>query len=92
VVLVQVLDQEEIAPAASGPSRLVDRESGATLRLTVDEPVLAAYRERLAAFHGSVETYCLRSGVEYLRAGTMVPFEDLVLRYLRQGAHLHARR
>jgi len=92
VVLVQVLDQEEIAPAASGPSRLVDRESGATLRLTVDEPVLAAYRDRLAAFHGSVEAFCLRSGVEYLRAGTMVPFEDLVLRYLRQGAHLHARK
>jgi hypothetical protein len=91
-VLVQVLDQDEIAPAASGPSRLVDRETARSLRLTVDEPVLAAYRRRLAAFHGSVEEFCLRSGIEYLRAGTLVPFEDLVLRYLRQGAHLHARR
>jgi len=92
VVLVQVLDPEDIAPAGAGPSRLVDRETGRAMRLDVDEPVLAAYRDRLAAFHASVQRSCLRSGVEYLRAGTLVPFEDLVLRYLRQGAHLHARR
>jgi hypothetical protein len=38
-----------------------------------------------------VEHYCLANGVEYLRTATLVPFEEVVLRYLRQGAHLHSR-
>lgn len=92
VVLVQVLDPDDIEPGAAGPTRLVDRETGRALRLDVDATVRAAYRGRLAAFHDAVERTCLRSGIEYLRAGTLVPFEDLVLRYLRQGAHLHPRR
>ena len=92
VVLVQVLDPDEIEPPASGPTRLADGETGRGLRLSIDAEMLVAYRARLAAFTASIEDYCIRSGVEHLRASTLVPFEDLVLRYLRQGAHLHARR
>jgi hypothetical protein len=33
----------------------------------------------------------LKAGIEYLRTSTIVPFDDLVLKYLRQGAHLHTR-
>jgi hypothetical protein len=32
-----------------------------------------------------MEETCLRNQVEYLRAATSIPFEDLVLRYLRAG-------
>jgi hypothetical protein len=42
-------------------------------------------------FFSEVEDFCLKAGIEYLRAATLVPFEDVVLRYLRQGAHLHSR-
>ena len=36
----------------------------------------------------ALEAWCLRSGVEYLRTSTAIAFEDLVLKYLRQSAHL----
>ncbi len=91
VVLVHVLDREEIAPREDGALRLTDMETGRTLPLSVDKPLAAAYRRRLEAFLGAVERYCLSNGVEYLRTATLVPFEDVVLRYLRQGAHLHSR-
>lgn len=91
VVLVHVLDREEISPAEQGALRMTDMETGQSLSLSVDRPLLAAYRAKVTGFFDEVEAFCLKSGIEYLRTATLVPFEDVVLRYLRQGAHLHAR-
>ncbi len=91
VVLVHVLDREEIAPREDGALRLTDMETGQALAVSVDRPLAAAYRRRVERFFAAVESFCLANGVEYLRTATLVPFEDVVLRYLRQGAHLHAR-
>ena len=91
VVLVHVLDRAEIAPAEEGALRLTDMETGQSLSVAVDRSLVAAYRRRLGGFFDSVESFCLKNHVEYLRAATIVPFEDVVLRYLRQGEHLHAR-
>ena len=91
VVLVHVLDREEIRPAEQGALRLTDMETGQVLAVYADRPLLAAYRKKLTRYFGGVESFCLKNNIEYLRAATIVPFEDVVLRYLRQGAHLHAR-
>ena len=91
VVLVHVLDREEIGPGEQGALRLTDMETGQMLPLYVDRQLLAAYRARVTGFFAEVETFCLGARIEYLRTATLVPFEDVVLRYLRQGAHLHAR-
>ncbi len=91
MVLVQVLDRDEIAPGEEGLVRFADMETGRTLSVAVDAPLLDAYRRKAAAFFAGVEEFCLRNRIEYLRTGTVVPFEDVVLKYLRQGAHLHSR-
>ena len=91
VVLVHVLDREEIAPREEGTLRLRDMETGRELAVAVDKPMLASYRRRVTGFFGGVEEFCLRNRVEYLRTATLVPFEEVVLKYLRQGAHLHSR-
>jgi uncharacterized protein (DUF58 family) len=91
VVLVHVLDREEIGPDEQGALRMTDMETGQTLSLSVDRPLLAAYRAKVTGFFGDVETFCLKNRIEYLRTATIVPFEDVVVRYLRQGAHLHSR-
>ena len=88
VVAMQVLSEEEIAPPLDGAIEFVDAESGETLRATVDARLRALYAERLDARLRALEGYCRRTGIEYLRASTAIPFEDLVLRYLRQGTHL----
>jgi uncharacterized protein (DUF58 family) len=91
VVLVQVLDREEISPADEGMSRLSDMETGRTVNVAIDARLRAAYRKKVAGFLGGVEEFCLANRIEYLRTSTVVPFEDVVLKYLRQGAHLHSR-
>jgi uncharacterized protein (DUF58 family) len=88
VLLVQILDEEELRPTYAGPVRLRDLETNQEQRLTIDELLLTRYRERVQKWCGHIEDVCLKSQIEYLRASTLIPFEDLILKYLRHGIHL----
>jgi uncharacterized protein (DUF58 family) len=87
VLLLQILDEEEVHPAYTGPIRLRDLETNQEQRLTIDELLLARYRERVQQWCRHIEDFCLKSQIEYLRASTLIPFEDLILKYLRHGLH-----
>lgn len=88
VVVIQLLAESEIDPPLDGALRMVDGETGDELDVTVDEELRRAYRLRLQRYLGEIEAYCRRRSIEYLRASTAIAFEDVVLKYLRQGAHL----
>jgi len=88
VLLLQILDEEEVRPSYTGPVRLRDLETNHEQRLTIDEILLARYRERVQQWCRRIEEFCLKSQIEYLRASTLIPFEDLILKYLRHGIHL----
>ena len=66
----------------------MDAEEGTELKATVDAGLRALYHKRLLIFLEELERYCRASGLEYVRASTAIPFEDVVLRYLRQGTYL----
>jgi uncharacterized protein (DUF58 family) len=82
------LAESEIDPPLDGALRMVDAETGDELEVTVDRELRRLYQQRLERQLQEVEEFCRRRGVEYLRASTAVSFEDVVLKYLRQGAHL----
>lgn len=88
VVVIQLLAESEIDPPLDGAMRMVDAETGDELEVTVDEELRRLYQHRLGRHLQEVESFCRQRGVEYLRASTAVAFEDVVLKYLRQGAHL----
>lgn len=88
VLVLQLLSEEEIDPPLDGALLMHDSESDAALSVTVDGALREAYRGALDRRLRELETLCLRRGVEYLRASTAIPFEDVVLRYLRQGSLL----
>ena len=85
LMVVQLLAEEEIEPPLDGALSLVDAEDGSELKVTVDEELRTAYQSRFQQVLAATEDYCRRSGVEYLRTSTAIDFEDIVLRYLRQG-------
>ena len=87
VAVIQVLAEEEIDPPLDGALCLVDAESGRELEVTVDRELRRLYRLQLDRRLQRIESFCRRRGVEYLRASTAIAFEDVVLKYLRQGAH-----
>jgi uncharacterized protein (DUF58 family) len=88
VMVIQLLAESEIEPPLDGPLRMVDAERGDEFDVTVDEELRRLYRYRLEGHLQAVQRLCRRRAVEYLCASTAVAFEDVVLKYLRRGAHL----
>ena len=89
IMVIQVLSEDEIDPGYSGSFQFTDSENGSTVKVTLDPPVVEAYRSRLRRYFRDIESFCLSHSIEYVRSSTLVPFEDLVLKYLRQGMYLH---
>lgn len=85
VHLVQVLDPVELQPKESGDLKLTESETGATFEVTANESLLRTYREEVAKFLTGLADFCNQRGLGYAQALTDVPFEELVLRVLRDG-------
>jgi uncharacterized protein (DUF58 family) len=84
VYVIQILSQEEIDPPLTGDLKLTDVEDGDEAEVTVSAPLLKKYKETLAAYRGKLSEFCIRRGVNYLFTSNQVPFDRLVLGYLRQ--------
>ena len=83
VYAIQVLAQEEIEPPYTGDLKLTDVEDGDEAEVTISARLLERYRQTLAAFRASLNNFCTRRGMAYLFTSNQVPFEKLVLGYLR---------
>jgi uncharacterized protein (DUF58 family) len=88
VHVVQVIHPAEMEPELSGDLRLTECETGSVCELTASDALVRAYREQVNQFLGELERFCLQRGVGYALTPTSVPFEDLVLRILRDGVML----
>jgi uncharacterized protein (DUF58 family) len=89
VILLQILAPDELEPTAAGDLRLVDAATGAGRDLSLTPAVLANYREALRRFCGILADRSARHGMDYLRAATDVPFEDLLLKTLHNAVLLN---
>jgi uncharacterized protein (DUF58 family) len=84
VYAIQILSQEEIDPDITGDLKLVDVEDADAAEVTINAPLLRRYRENLNAYRAGLHDFCTRRGVSVLFTSTDVPFDRLVLTYLRQ--------
>jgi len=82
-VLIHLLDPVETDPEIEGEVELYDRESGQTLRITLDGVTLDAYRRRLTNWLAETEAFCAKRMVRYITASTAMPLDDLLFRHLR---------
>jgi len=83
IYAIQILAEEEIHPPYTGDLKLTDLEDGDEAEVTISAPLLERYQRTLAAFRASVNQFCTRRGISYLFTSNQVPFEKLVLGYLR---------
>ena len=88
IVVIQLLAESEIDPPLDGALRMVDSETAEEFDVTVDEELRRLYRDRLHRALREMEQFCRRRGLEFIRASTAIPFEDVLLKYLRQGTIL----
>jgi uncharacterized protein (DUF58 family) len=84
IYVIQILSQEEIDPEITGDLKLVDIEDADEAEITVSSPLLRRYKENLNAYRAALHSFCTRRGVTCLFTSNQVPFDRLVLTYLRQ--------
>jgi uncharacterized protein (DUF58 family) len=85
VHVIQILDPAEIRPESTGDLRLVESETGAAFEITANDSLLSRYHAEIDAFLSRLAAFTQEKGISYAQASTAVPFEDLVLRVLRDG-------
>ncbi|MCI0638571.1 MAG: DUF58 domain-containing protein [Gemmataceae bacterium] len=84
IYCIQVLAHEEIEPEIVGDLKLVDVEDDDVAEITVSGPLLKRYKQNLASFRATLSEFCTRRGISCLFTDNQVPFDRLVLTYLRQ--------
>lgn len=84
VFVFHVLSPQELRPELSGDLRLVDAEDGSEAEVTISKPLLDAYRRTLDRFRSEIQQYSSRRGMHYVFTSTEVPFDKLVLNYMRR--------
>lgn len=84
--VVQVYDKYEREPADMlGDVEMWDVESGLSRKVTVTEKNMKQYRQLFEEFQTSVQEYCNRYGLGCTRTSTEIPFDQLILRMMRQA-------
>lgn len=84
VFAVHVVSPEEREPDIGDEVILVDAEEGAATETRVSADLLAAYRATFARHCSELEGFCRSHGWGYVLADTGAPFEQLMLRALRE--------
>lgn len=81
---VQVLSPQEINPELQGDLKLRDMEDGELNDVSVTPAMLEGYKANLDAYCSALRNYLIGRGGSYLFTSTAVPFDTLVLSYLRE--------
>lgn len=83
--VLQLHDAKEADPALLGDVELMDIETESLRKVTVTEKNLRAYKELFQAHQLFVREYCRNYGLGCTQSPATVPFDDLILRMMRQA-------
>jgi uncharacterized protein (DUF58 family) len=84
IYVIQILSQEEIEPDVVGDLKLVDIEDEDVAEISVSGPLIKRYKQNLAAYRAAIHEFCTRRGASYIFTSNQLPFDRLVLSYLRK--------
>ena len=84
VVVLHTLAPQELRPALGGDVRLIDRETGTAVSVTLNNDAVRIYGQRLDEWRRQVESFCARHGMCYVPIDTSMPLETLVFDVLRR--------
>ena len=84
--LIQVVDHEELYWSKTGNLLLNECETGEKKVAFVDKDIMELYRQKINAFIADLKSYCSHYGMNYFLCDTRIPFENLLMDYLSEGA------
>jgi len=88
VFAVHVTSERDRDPGVFGTVRFVDVETGEVREIEVTPRLAAAYVQAAATHAETLQHFCGRYDIGYVRADAERPFEEVILRTFRQGRFL----
>lgn len=85
VFLIQVMDEYEKKPDFKGDIKLVDIETEDIKEVSMTDSLIKTYIANLNSYCNNIENFCRKRGIGYLQTVTTIPFEEIILKYLRIG-------
>jgi uncharacterized protein (DUF58 family) len=84
VVVLHVLSPQELRPELGGDVRLIDRETGTAVPVTLNTDAIRLYGQRLTEWRQKIESFCARHAMCYVPIDTAVTVETVVFDVLRR--------
>lgn len=81
---IQVLSPDELEPKLTGELRLTDVEDDDVAEVSISRALVNRYKQNLQGYCESLRDYCTRRGITYAFTSTQVPFDQVILSYLRK--------
>lgn len=88
VFVVHCISPQEADPALLGDLRLLDTETGRFREVTLTEGLLRRYRNTFTEWCTTLEQFCRKSEIGYVRCRTDKPFQDVIIHMLRRERFL----
>lgn len=88
VFVIHCVSPQEAEPHLLGDLRLHDTETGRFREVTLTESLLRRYRDAFGQYCASLEQFCRKSEIGYVRCRTDAPFQDIIIRMLRRERFL----
>ena len=82
--LVHLLAGDEIEPDLQGDLRLLDTETSEYVDVTLTRSVVEAYRRAVEEFRADLRNHCQRFRIQPLEVNTSIPFDQVILEWMRQ--------
>ncbi len=86
--VIQLHDPREANPELLGDAELEDIETGTVRKVTVTERNLATYKKLFSDHQTAVRDYCHKYAMSCTQSPTTVPFDELILRMMRQSGSI----
>ena len=84
ITLLHLLAPQEIDPEWDGDLKLVDSETESAVEITADFDLLSRYRTRVQTWQSEWQQFCAARAINYAPIATSLPFEELVMSFLRK--------
>ena len=81
----EVLSPQEVNPDLRGDFKLMDMADADLVEVSLTGTLVKSYERTLAAFRAGLSKDCSKFGMAYTFSSTAVPFDELVLLYLRRA-------
>ncbi len=84
IALIHVLSPAEVRPGIGGDLKLIDRETGRFVDVTLNQRALTLYRERYQGWTSAIEGFCGRHSIVYQRVESSEPVDKLLFQTFRK--------